>query len=146
MTSTATIDTSASIRMTVEPAKGKSKVYTMDLGTIAENIAGFAADAKPEVSYDESDDKAVFEFGKFTIYVHGTQPEDVRNAWRAKRQPATVAQELAPVTVECDRCKGWNGQYVWGGTINCKPMFQGTCWKCGGTTRALANGKWAMSG
>ena len=33
--------------------------------------------------------------------------------------------------VKCDRCGG-TGIYTWGGTINGKPMFAGTCYKCCG--------------
>jgi predicted nucleic acid-binding Zn-ribbon protein len=33
--------------------------------------------------------------------------------------------------VKCDRCGG-TGVYTWGGTINGRPMYAGTCFKCGG--------------
>ena len=33
--------------------------------------------------------------------------------------------------VKCDRCGG-TGIYTWGGMINGRPMFAGTCYKCGG--------------
>lgn len=32
---------------------------------------------------------------------------------------------------KCDRCGG-TGVYTWGGTINGRPMYAGTCYKCGG--------------
>ena len=32
---------------------------------------------------------------------------------------------------KCDRCGG-TGVYTWGGTINGRPMYAGTCFKCGG--------------
>ena len=36
------------------------------------------------------------------------------------------------VLVACDRCGG-SGIYTWGGTINGRPMYAGTCFKCGGS-------------
>lgn len=135
-----------SYRLTVEPHKRGNPVnYDMDLGTIAKNIAGYAADGLLEqVADDEVNGTAIFEFKNWTMYVDGVTVEDLRNAWRAEQAPKV--KEEGPVTVECDRCKGWNGMYVWGAIENGKPQFQGTCWKCGGTTRANANGKWAISG
>ena len=34
--------------------------------------------------------------------------------------------------VMCDRCSNGSGVYTWGGTINGRPMYAGTCFKCGG--------------
>ena len=34
--------------------------------------------------------------------------------------------------VLCDRCCNGSGVYTWGGTINGRPMYAGTCFKCGG--------------
>lgn len=34
--------------------------------------------------------------------------------------------------VMCDRCCNGSGVYTWGGTINGRPMYAGTCFKCGG--------------
>ena len=36
------------------------------------------------------------------------------------------------VLIRCDRCGG-SGIYTWGGTINGRPMYAGTCFRCGGS-------------
>ena len=57
---------------------------------------------------------------------------------KKKPSPEMWVEAIKKVTVACDHCDG-SGQYKWGGTVNGRPKFSNTCFRCKGKGRMDAD-------